>query len=82
MTPEQFACWFGGFAEMHPEPPTAAQWKMMREHVATVFDKVTPPLVTEEGALPRRAMRLDYPLDEVRRKLYPRPSISRDRIIC
>lgn len=45
MTAEQFAYWMQGFAELSgDEPPTAAQWKSMREHLATVFSKVTPPL--------------------------------------
>ncbi|CAN5702460.1 hypothetical protein BH11PSE6_BH11PSE6_00080 [soil metagenome] len=43
MTAEQFAYWMQGFAELTgDEPPTAAQWKSMREHLATVFVKVTP----------------------------------------
>lgn len=48
MTPEQFAYWFQGFAELSPTPPTPEQWQSMRDHVATVFKKVTPavgPLV-------------------------------------
>jgi len=42
MTPEQFAYWFQGFAELNSQPPTPEQWQSMREHVATVFKKVTP----------------------------------------
>lgn len=42
MTPEQFAYWFQGFAELSPTPPTQEQWDSMRAHVATVFKKVTP----------------------------------------
>lgn len=44
MTPEQFVYWFQGFSELHPRPPTAAQWQSIREHVASVFEKETPPL--------------------------------------
>ncbi len=44
MTAEQFAYWLQGFAELTSEAPTAEQWQSMREHLATVFDKVTPPL--------------------------------------
>lgn len=44
MTPEQFAYWFQGFAELSPTPPTPEQWQSIREHVATVFKKVTPPV--------------------------------------
>lgn len=44
MTPEQFTYWMQGFAELNTEPPTAAQWRSMREHLALVFQKRTPPL--------------------------------------
>lgn len=44
MTPEQFAYWLQGFAEMHCAPPDEAQWKMVKDHLKTVFFKVTPPL--------------------------------------
>lgn len=46
MTPEQFAYWLQGFAEMDnsEHPPTKEQWKMIKDHLQTVFKKVTPPL--------------------------------------
>lgn len=45
MTTEQFAYWMQGFAELTGDtPPTVEQWKSMREHLATVFHKVTPPV--------------------------------------
>ena len=45
MTPEQFAYWLQGFAEMNPEwSPTPEQWKLIKEHLQTVFKKVTPTL--------------------------------------
>lgn len=44
MTPEQFCYWMQGFAELNVERPTAEQWKSMREHLGTVFHKVTPPV--------------------------------------
>lgn len=44
MTPEQFCYWLQGRAELDETPPTAEQWKSIREHLATVFVKVTPPL--------------------------------------
>lgn len=43
MTAEQFAYWMQGFAELNAEPPTAEQWQSIREHLVTVFVKVTPP---------------------------------------
>lgn len=45
MTPEQFAYWLQGFAELSGVAvPTTEQWKSIREHLATVFEKVTPPV--------------------------------------
>lgn len=44
MTPEQFAYWLQGFAEMKidKEPPTREQWNSICAHLKTVFNKVTP----------------------------------------
>ena len=42
MTEQQFAYWLQGFAELNAGPPTAEQWQSIREHLATVFNKVTP----------------------------------------
>lgn len=43
MTPEQFAYWLNGFAELNGgERPTAEQWKSITEHLQAVFVKVTP----------------------------------------
>jgi hypothetical protein len=46
MTAEQFTYWLQGFFELsQPDTVlTAEQTKMIREHLATVFQKVTPPL--------------------------------------
>lgn len=45
MTPENFAYWLNGFAEMNGGAmPTAAQWKAIQDHLALVFKKVTPPV--------------------------------------
>lgn len=45
MTPEQFAYWLQGFAELSGVAiPTVEQWQSIREHLATVFEKVTPPV--------------------------------------
>jgi hypothetical protein len=43
MTPEQFAYWLQGFAELQATAPTQDQWQSIREHLGTVFNKVTPP---------------------------------------
>jgi len=44
MDAQQFAYWLQGFAELNEAQPTAEQWKSIREHLGTVFVKVTPPL--------------------------------------
>lgn len=44
MTPEQFAYWLQGFAELTEgqAQPSPAQWQAIKDHLATVFGKVTP----------------------------------------
>ena len=42
MTFEQFAYWLQGFAEINGREPSTAEWKMIKEHLATCFIKVTP----------------------------------------
>lgn len=48
-----FAYWLNGFAELSGDtPPTAEQWKAIREHLGLVFQKVTPPVVHPGNPLP------------------------------
>lgn len=47
MTPEQFCYWLQGFCELNPCPPNDAQWQAIRDHLQTVFAKVTPTLNEE-----------------------------------
>lgn len=42
MTPEQFAYWLQGFVEIRGSAPTAGEWDVIKDHLATVFNKVTP----------------------------------------
>jgi hypothetical protein len=43
MDPLQFCYWLQGFAELNiGTPPNDMQWKSIRDHLATVFNKVTP----------------------------------------
>ena len=42
MTPEQFAYWLQGFAEISQKAPTEKEWAIVKDHLATVFKKVTP----------------------------------------
>lgn len=46
MTSEQFAYWLQGFVELSGQIPTEAQWGSIKEHLKTVFEKVTPPVQT------------------------------------
>lgn len=57
MTEQQFAYWLQGFAELTGDTPTAEQWKSIREHLATVFVKVTPPV----GQKPDLAFKVAFP---------------------
>jgi hypothetical protein len=45
----QFAYWLQGFAELHGQPPTKAQWKVINDHLQLVFQKVTPVRFTTLG---------------------------------
>ena len=44
MTPEQFAYWLQGFVEISDMslPPNSKEWQVIKDHLATVFKKVTP----------------------------------------
>lgn len=43
MTPEQFCYWLQGRAELVAAPLDAAEWEAVKQHLGTVFNKVTPP---------------------------------------
>lgn len=42
MTQEQFIYWLQGFVEAHNSIPTTEQWEVVKDHLKTVFRKVTP----------------------------------------
>lgn len=42
MQAEQFAYWLQGFVELNGDMPTPEQWQSIKDHLATVFVKVTP----------------------------------------
>jgi hypothetical protein len=43
MTPEQFAYWLQGFVELtNGQQSTPEQWQSVKDHLDTVFNKVTP----------------------------------------
>ena len=51
MTPEQFAYWLQGFAEVSDRSPNVHEWKIIKDHLATVFKKITPTYPTGPGVL-------------------------------
>lgn len=68
MNAEQFCYWLQGRLELQPDVlPSAAEWKMIGEHLGLVFKKVTPPLVNP---------RLNDYLDRYNRPVTPSPVIS------
>lgn len=56
MDAQQFAYWLQGFAELNEQPPTPAQWQSIREHLATVFVKVTPGAAGVAGAVAAKVL--------------------------
>lgn len=52
MTSEQFTYWLQGFAELHPEAPSAEQWQAIRDHLALVFEKQTPERFAPVAPIP------------------------------
>jgi len=42
MTTEQFAYWLQGYVEITNSEPTKEQWKIIKDHLQLVFNKVTP----------------------------------------
>lgn len=71
MTSEQFAYWMQGFVELNGEMPTAEQWQSIKDHLKTVFVKVTPavypaPLIPNLPKMPSYLDRINLPLDQVK----------------
>ena len=42
MTPENFTYWLQGFVELNGDCPNEFQWQEIKNHLALVFNKVTP----------------------------------------
>ena len=59
MTSENFTYWCQGFVELtggaHPTPE---QWKMIKEHLALVFTKVTPPLEKPNSLVSKSSLKI------------------------
>jgi hypothetical protein len=59
MTAEQFTYWLQGYAELNDAPPTPEQWQAIRDHLALVFNKVTPDFrttISREYQWPKEAV--------------------------
>jgi hypothetical protein len=52
MTTEQFCYWLQGFVELRGSTPTPGEWDVIKDHLATVFKKVTPNYPTPGIATP------------------------------
>jgi hypothetical protein len=48
MSPENFIYWLQGFYELTPEDKLTPQMRIIKEHLALVFNKVTPDIVPEK----------------------------------
>lgn len=53
MTPEQFAYWLQGYAEISGKQPTESEWQVIKDHLQTVFNKATPVRLDELSITPR-----------------------------
>ena len=49
MTPEQFAYWLQGFAEISQKAPTEKEWTVIKDHLQLVFKKETPNRIISPG---------------------------------
>lgn len=47
MTPEQFTYWLQGYQEVTGERPSVEQWQVIKDHLKTVFNKVTPTYIPQ-----------------------------------
>jgi hypothetical protein len=59
MEPRDFCLWLQGFSELNAEVPTQEQWDSIREHLATVFNKITPEVKFAE-AKPKPPVNVDW----------------------
>lgn len=83
MNAQEFCNWLQGSAELHPGwVPSPEQWKSIKEHLQTVFVKVTPPMtphvhiVDQSRASPARPKTLDDYLREHQVGVSPFPVLT------
>ena len=71
MTPEQFVYWLQGFVDTRDmESPSQDQWRMICDHLALVFNKVTPippkGRILKEGETPKVQDEVDLGTTQMR----------------
>ena len=68
-----FAYWLNGFAELNESPPTEAQWQAIKDHLALVFNKVTPLLADTDimPGYPRSPSDASRPLWQISKVGWP-----------
>lgn len=73
MTPEQFTYWLQGFVEIsNSKSLTETEWKIIKDHLATVFNKITPNRITSPG--PSVSPGTIWPNDPMKPDVYPNPN--------
>ena len=60
LDPDKFCFWLQGFCELHGNPPTGEQWKMIKEHLEMVFLKVRPAHQTVTTTTPNAIENVDW----------------------
>lgn len=69
MNAQEFCYWLNGFVELNDgDHPTPAQWDSICEHLALVFNKVTPPVKKDNG-LTQIKPTLAEIIEETKRKI-------------
>ena len=48
MTTEQFTYWLQWFAEINSSTPSDEQWKIIKDHLALVFDTNKPEYISDK----------------------------------
>jgi hypothetical protein len=76
MTPfEKFAVWLAGFAELSEAPPSAEQWKLIRERLDLVLDTLPPSTravtIPPEAYFPSKTKDPRSPLAEYSKQTAP-----------
>lgn len=75
MTSEQFAYWLQGFTELTPDMPvpSPAQWQAIKDHLQTVFIKVTPQYQAPSTGMPGQIRSAELRHEDALRHLMSAP---------